>query len=76
MAGKSGASEAVKRMLVEGCREVLEGATLVQAIEGSWGAHAVGCIIAADPEVSVGGVDSLSRSLTLLRECIPPSPPR
>ena len=53
-------------MLVEGCSEVLEGATLVQAIEGSWGAHAVGCIIAADPEVSVGGVADCRHHLGLI----------
>ena len=53
MAGKCGASEAVKSAVVDGYPEVLAGATLVQAIEGEWGVCAVKHIMSADPEVSV-----------------------
>ena len=54
IAGKHGATEAVKRILLDaGYPEVLEGVTLWQAIEGDLGVCAVERIMASDPEVCI-----------------------
>ena len=63
---KRGASEAVKSMVMDAYPEVLEGVTLVEAIEGGWGGSAAKHILAADPEVCIVQVCEIQVAVSFL----------
>ena len=52
LAGRRGASEAVKSILFRAWPSVIEGASLQEAIQGNWGCSAVEAMVRAHPEMA------------------------